>query len=145
VVGHLAYKILKEGFEDSVRTRLGVKKSELPDEDIRNRFIADLAETVVIKRVPDYDKITDEKDLMFLESAINYYICYLLAPTMPNKIKYKVSTIEVKWEKLKTDWEKRAEEFLALYEEALSQIETVNVVIPQSDIFRIAKLIGSGE
>lgn len=141
----MAYKILKEGFEDSVRTRLGVKKSELPDEDIRNRFIADLAETVVIKRVPDYDKITDEKDLMFLESAINYYICYLLAPTMPNKIKYKVSTIEVKWEKLKTDWEKRAEEFLALYEEALSQIETVNVVIPQSDIFRIAKLTGSEE
>jgi len=139
------YKILKEGFEDSVRTRLGVKKSELPDEDIRDKFIADLAETVVTKRVPDYESIADEKDLMFLESAVNYYICYLLAPTMPNKIKYKVSTIEVKWEKLKTDWEKRAEEFLALYEEALSQIETVDVITVQSEIFAIAKMTRSGE
>ena len=134
------YKILQEGFEDSVRTRLGVKKSELPDEDIRDKFIAGLAETVVIKRVPDYESITDEKDQMFLESAVNYYICYLLAPTMPNKIKYKVSTIEVKWEKLKTDWEKRAEEFLALYEEALSQIESVPVVTTQAEIFAIAKM-----
>ena len=139
------YKILKEGFEDSVRTRLGVKKSELPDEDIRDKFIADLAETVVTKRVPDYESIADEKDLMFLESAVNYYICYLLAPTMPNKIKYKVSTIEVKWEKLKTDWEKRAEEFLALYEDALSQIETVDVMTTRSDIFAIAKMTRGGE
>lgn len=136
------YKILKEGFEDSVRTRLGVKKSELSDEEIRDKFIAELAETVVIKRVPDYASITDEKDQMFLESAVNYYICYLLAPTMPNRIKYKVSTIDLKWEKLKTDWEKRAEEFLSAYEDALSQIETVEVTTVQSDIFRIAKLGG---
>ena len=136
------YKILKEGFEDSVRTRLGVKKSELSDEEIRDKFIAELAETVVIKRVPDYASITDEKDQIFLESAVNYYICYLLAPTMPNRIKYKVSTIDLKWEKLKTDWEKRAEEFLSAYEDALSQIETVEVTTVQSDIFRIAKLGG---
>lgn len=136
------YKILKEGFEDSVRTRLGVKKSELSDEEIRDKFIAELAETVVIKRVPDYASITDERDQMFLESAVNYYICYLLAPTMPNRIKYKVSTIDLKWEKLKTDWEKRAEEFLSAYEDALSQIETVEVTTVQSDIFRIAKLGG---
>lgn len=139
------YKILQEGFEDSVRTRMGVKKSELTDTDIRDKFIAELAETVTIKRVPEYGKIVDEKDLMFLESAVNYYICYLLAPTMPNKIKYKVSTIEVKWEKLKTDWEKRAEEFLALYEEALSQIESVNVLTVQSEIFHIAKMTRGGE
>ncbi len=139
------YKILKDGFEKSVRTRMGVKESELPDEDINDKFIAGLAETVTIKRVPDYEKITDEKDLMFLESAVIYYTCYLLAPTMPNKIKYKVSTIEVKWEKLKTDWEKRAEEFLISYEEALSQIETVSVVTTQSEIFRIAKMTRGGE
>ncbi|NMA86023.1 MAG: hypothetical protein GX968_01720 [Tissierellia bacterium] len=136
---------MQEGFEDSVRTRMGVKKSELTDTDIRDKFIAELAETVTIKRVPEYGKIVDEKDLMFLESAVNYYICYLLAPTMPNKIKYKVSTIEVKWEKLKTDWEKRAEEFLALYEEALSQIESVNVLTVQSEIFHIAKMTRGGE
>lgn len=138
----MAYSILKEGFEKSVRTKMGVKPSELGDEDINDKFISELAESVTIKRVPDYGKIVDPVDLMFLESAVIYYICYLLAPTMPNKIKYKVSTIEVKWEKLKTDWEKRAEEFLASYEDALSQIESVNVITVQSDIFKIAKLGG---
>lgn len=138
------YKILQEGFESSVRTKMGVKSSELKTEDINDKFVAGLAENVVIKRVPDYESIVDPVDLMFLESAVIYYICYLLAPTMPNKIKYKVSTIEVKWEKLKTDWEKRAEEFLIAFEEALSQIESVSVVTIQSDIFRIAKL-GGGE
>lgn len=139
------YKILREGFEKSVRSVLGVKETELSNEEINDRFIAELAETVVTKRVPDYLKIVDEKDLMFLESAVIYYICYLLAPTMPNKIKYKVSTIEVKWEKLKTDWEKRAEEFLMKYEDALSHIETVDVISVDADIFAIAKMVRDEE
>ena len=138
----MEYKILREGFEDSVRTKMGVKSSELKSEDINDKFIAELAESVVVKRVPDYEKIKDPVDLMFLESAVIYYICYLLAPTMPNKIKYKVSTIEVKWEKLKTNWEKRAEEFLISFEDALSNIESVSVITVQSDIFKIAKLGG---
>ena len=83
----MAYSILKEGFEKSVRTKMGVKPSELGDEDINDKFISELAESVTIKRVPDYGKIVDPVDLMFLESAVIYYICYLLAPTMPNKIK----------------------------------------------------------
>jgi len=136
------YKILQEGFEDSVRTKMGVKSSELKTEDINDKFIAPLAENIVIKRVPEYEQIKEPVDLMFLESAVINYICYLLAPTMPNKTKYKVSTIEVKWEKLKTDWEKRAEEFLIAFEDALSHIESVNVKTVQSDIFRIAKLGG---
>lgn len=136
------YKILQEGFEDSVRTKMGVKSSELKTEDINDKFIATLAENIVIKRVPEYEQIKEPVDLMFLESAVINYICYLLAPTMPNKTKYKVSTIEVKWEKLKTDWEKRAEEFLISFEDALSHIESVNVKTVQSDIFKIVKLGG---
>lgn len=136
------YKILQEGFEDSVRTKMGVKSSELKTEDINDKFIATLAENIVIKRVPEYEQIKEPVDLMFLESAVINYICYLLAPTMPNKTKYKVSTIEVKWEKLKTDWEKRAEEFLIAFEDALSHIESVNVKTVQSDIFKIVKLGG---
>lgn len=139
----MAYLILKDGFESSVRTKLGAKKSELSDGDIRDKFIANLAENVVIKRVPNYVDIEDASQLMFLESAVLNYICYLLAPTMPNKIKYKVSTIEVKWETLKTDWDKRAQEFLDAYEEDLEQLDVFGVTA-NSRIFAIAKL-GGGE
>lgn len=139
----MSYLILQEGFENSIRTKLGVKASELPDVDINDKFIAKMAEGVVIRRIPNYAEITDEVKLMFLESAILNYICYILAPTIPNKIKYKVSTIEVKWETLKVDWVKRAQDFLDAYEEDLEQLDMLQSS-GDSRIFVVAKL-GGGE
>lgn len=140
----MEYRILKDGFEESIRTKLGVKSSELSDLSINNKFISKLSESVVIKRIPNYIEIEDELDLMFLESAVLNYICYLLAPTMPNKIKNKVTTIEVKWETLKIDWVKRADDFLDAYEEdliALDMLESSG----DSQIFAIAKMGGGDE
>lgn len=139
----MSYLILQEGFENSIRTKLGVKASELSDVDINDKFIAKMAEGVVIRRIPNYAEITDEVKLMFLESAILNYICYILAPTIPNKIKYKVSTIEVKWETLKVDWVKRAQDFLDAYEEDLEQLDMLQSS-GDSRIFVVAKL-GGGE
>ena len=140
----MGYLILQEGFEKSVRTKLGVKVSEVSNDDINDKFVAKLAESVVIRRIPNYSSITEADRLFFLESAVLNYICYLLAPTMPNKIKYKVSTIEVKWETLKTDWDKRAQYFLEAYESDLEQLDmTVNT--GDSRIFAIAKLGGGDE
>lgn len=139
----MEYLILQQGFEDSIRTKLGVKNSELTDGSINNKFISKLAESVVIRRLPNYIEIKDELDLMFLESAVLNYICYLLAPTMPNKIKHKVTTIEVKWETLKTDWAKRAEDFLEAYENDLDMLDMLETS-GDSHIFAIAKM-GGGE
>ncbi len=137
----VAYKILKEGFENSVRGRLGVKVSELDDEAINDKFIAELAENVVVKRVPSYASILDDSEKMFLESAIINYICYLLAPAMSTKFKYKVSTADVKWEKSKVNWDARAKEFLGAFENDLSNIESVDVVTTDADIFKIVQMV----
>lgn len=138
------FKIVTDGFEDVVRSKLGVKKTELPDDAINNNSITGLAEAIVIKRVPNYASISDKMDLMFLETAVINYICYLLCPTMANRVKNKVSTIEVRWEKDKVKWSEVALDFLATFENALSNIESVDVIFPSSQLFAIAKM-GGGE
>jgi hypothetical protein len=121
-------EILEPGFENLVRAKLGVSEYELPDADINNIFISEMAESVIKKRVPDYKLITDEEDLLYLKNAVLSYICYLLAPSMPNRIKVDVQTIDVRWKKDKVDWEANAQKYLNEVEAYLSNITTVDVI-----------------
>jgi hypothetical protein len=120
-------KFLQPGFESTVRSKLGVKESELPDSEINQRLIAEVAENYILKRVPDYQLITDEGEKILLESAIISYICYLLAPGMARRLNIEVSTMDVKWKKDKIDWSALAEVFLGETEFALMGIESVSV------------------
>lgn len=116
------FLILQDGFEDVVRSKLGVSSSELPDEEINHRLIAQKAELAVIQRVPNYEEVLASLQGIYLEDAVVSYICYLLAPSMPNRLKVEVGTIDVKWKKGRVDWDKRAEEFLREFEEALLEL-----------------------
>lgn len=138
--------ILQPGYEDAVRAKLGVKPSELPDSDINQRVFVDVAEAYVIRRVPRYQEVTDPTDLLMLESAVISYICYLLAPSMARRVNRSVSTIDVRWEKDRVDWEQRAQEFLAECETALSSIQSVPVETGyESRIFMVAKATDGDE
>lgn len=119
--------ILQDGFEASVRTKLGVKATELPDEDINQRMILDLAEATVIKRVPDYQLISDVAEEIYLENAVLSYMCYLLCPGMARRVNLEVTTIDVKWKKDKVRWEDLAQQFLAEFENSLLEITSVDV------------------
>lgn len=132
--------ILTTGYEDAVRSKLGIRAIDLPDSDINQPLILDLAENVVMKRVPACSTITDTLDLLYLQSAVVSYICYLLAPSMSRRLNIEVTTIDTKWKKEKVDWAKRAEEFLADFENSLSQITSVEVVgTENTTILMIAK------
>ena len=130
-------KIVEEGYIDKVRNLLSVKESELPDEAVSSKMIIGMAELAVIKRVPNF-AIVEEERKMELEAAVMYYACYLLCPTIANRIKNKVGTIDVRWEKAKVDWEEAAERFLALFEDLMDDFDSVG----DSDLFRIAKMGG---
>lgn len=119
--------ILSEGYETSVRSKLGAKESELPNQEINQPLITDLAEAVITKRVPKYSEITDAVDLLLIKNAVVCYICYLVCPSMSRRVNQEVSTIDVKWKKDKVDWDKRALQFLADCETSLGQISTVEV------------------
>ncbi len=119
--------ILQTGYEDSIRTRLGVKASDLPNTDINDRFIVGLAEAYIIKRVPNYATITDTTELLYLENAVVCYVCYLLLPSMPRRVKTQVQTLDVSWKIEKTDWEKLGADLLSDMELSLTKITSVTV------------------
>lgn len=129
--------ILKDGFEEQVRVKLGVTDEVLPDEAINTPMISKMAETVVKKRVPSYADIVDESDLFFLEAATISYICYLLAPSMPNRIQIEVSTLDVKWKYARIDWVQREKDFLMEFESYLDSITSVTVVAPTAPLLVI--------
>lgn len=121
-------KILDEGYEIAVRSKLGIDELDLPNEEINQPLIAQLAEEVVAKRVPNYVLITDTSEWLFLQNAAVSYICYLLAPSMPQRINIEASTIDNKWKKSKTDWDKRADSLLNEFETSLNNVGSVEVV-----------------
>lgn len=118
---------LQSGYEDSVRSKLGVKTGELPNEVINNRLILNLAESRILKRVPDYAAITDDSEKLMLEGAIVSYICHLLAPSMPRRLNVSVQTIDVRWTKDKVDWNELALLYLAEVDAQLQEITSVAV------------------
>jgi hypothetical protein len=119
--------IVQTGYEAAVRSKLGVKESELPDSEINQRLILDLAEAVVVKRVPNYASISDVADLIRLEAAVVSYVCYLLSRGMARRVNIQVQTIDVKWVKDKVDWTAMGEVYLAEMEQLLSEITSVEV------------------
>lgn len=120
-------KILPAGFEDLVRSRLGVDEEDLNNFDVNNPFVSDLAEEIVIKRVPEYASITDSSDLLFLKQAVVSYMCYLLCKTLPLRLNKEVQTIDVKWKKYNIKWDELEARFLDDFETSLLNIESVPV------------------
>lgn len=126
--------ILEPGFENVVRSRLGVDADDLTDEELNQPLIVDLAEATIIRRVPAYESITDTLDLLYLQNAIISQICYILCPSMPKRLNLKISISDVKIEKEKVDWDMMAAKFLAEVESNLGSITTVPVNSPMEGV-----------
>ncbi|GEM_PF-2358717 len=126
--------ILEPGFENVVRSRLGVDADDLTDEELNQPLIVDLAEATIIRRVPAYESITDPLDLLYLQNAVISQICYILCPSMPKRLNLKISISDVKIEKEKVDWDMMAAKFLAEVESNLGSITTVPVNSPMEGV-----------
>lgn len=126
--------ILEPGFENVVRSRLGVDADDLTDEELNQPLIVDLAEATIIRRVPAYESITDTLDLLYLQNAVISQICYILCPSMPKRLNLKISISDVKIEKEKVDWDMMAAKFLAEVESNLGSITTVPVNSPMEGV-----------
>lgn len=132
-------KILTEGYEASVRSMLGVRPSELPDTEINQRMVIDLAEAKVIRRIPAWAELTDETDRIYLETAVLTYMCYLLCPSMARRLNTEVTTIDVKWKKASVNWKDKADEFLKQFEDAAQIIAPETFMGYTTTLMGIAK------
>lgn len=114
--------ILQPGFEGAVRSKLGVSQKELPDSEINTPFLVDRAEADVIRRVPEHATLTDPLDKLNLQDAVITYIAMMIAPSMVRRLKYKVKTIDVSWEKEKVNWEAFAARLRDEYEGLICEL-----------------------
>lgn len=91
-------------FYDSVRRLLGgVDEDILPNEDISDPAILDVAEFQVIDLVPNFTELSDT-DRAKVRLATVHVMASLLCPSMPNRIDVEVRTIDVTWKRKPVDY-----------------------------------------
>jgi hypothetical protein len=115
----MANKILTAtGYESRIRSKLGVDAAYVPDADINQPDIIAIAESNIIKVVPDYDALTGD-DLVYLEAATVCECAILLCPSMPARLPVKeqgpsfTREIEVNWTEKQVKLEAERDRFIS--------------------------------
>lgn len=114
-------KILPEGYEEQVRTDIGVTKSVLPDLDIQSK--STLAEALIIRTVLNYQEIMDANGVekIFLQSATIAQVCSLLCLGMPQRVKVQQQDETLYSYRIQsTDWKAKKAEFDGMVSDYIS-------------------------
>ena len=105
----MANKILTgEGWQGRIRNLLGVDSAFIPDSDIEQPDIVDIAEANIIELVPGYATLTGDKKI-YLESATACECAVLACDSMPTRLPTKESGPHATYE-LSIDWAKKKAE-----------------------------------
>ncbi|MGG1263844.1 hypothetical protein [Brevibacillus laterosporus] len=126
-------------FYDSVRRLLGgVDKDILPDEDISDPAILDVAELQVIGLISNFDlTLASIADKTKIRLATIHIMASLLCPSMPNRIDIEVKTIDLNWKRKAIDYEELAQKLMDTALSLLDNLEGFEVG-GESIIFAIA-------
>jgi hypothetical protein len=120
----MANKILNAtGFESRIRSKLGVDAAYIPDADINQPDIIAIAESNIIRVVPDYDALTGD-DLIYLEAATVCECAILLCPSMPARLPVKEQGPSFTRE-IEVDWTEKQAKLEAERDRFISNISTV--------------------
>lgn len=120
----MANKILTAtGYESRIRSKLGVDAAYIPDADINQPDIIAIAESNIIRVVPDYDALTGD-DLVYLEAATVCECAILLCPSMPARLPVKEQGPSFTRE-IEVDWTKKQAKLEAERDGFISNISTV--------------------
>jgi len=120
----MANKILTAtGFESRIRSKLGVDAAYVPDADINQPDIIAIAESNIIRVVPDYDALTGD-DLIYLEAATVCECAILLCPSMPARLPVKEQGPSFTRE-IEVDWTEKQVKLEAERDRFISNISTV--------------------
>jgi hypothetical protein len=105
----MANKILTgEGWQGRIRNLLGVDSAFIPDSDIEQPDIVDIAEANIIELVPGYATLTGDKKI-YLESATACECAVLACDSMPTRLPTKESGPHATYE-LSIDWDQKKAE-----------------------------------
>lgn len=118
------------GYEDRIRSKLGVSEPYLSDYDINQPDCIAVAEANIIAQIPEYTTIETDSDLkIYLEYAVVLECCILLCPSMDARLPKKQSGEHVSSE-LGIDWSKKKTEFEEEKEACIMKI--IDTLFPTS-------------
>lgn len=106
----MANRILKENWQDRVRAKIGVDIAYLPDSDLEQPDIIDVAELNIINIFPDYEDFKGN-NLVYLESIVVLECCILLCLSMAARLPKKQSGPHEGHE-LWVNWDNKKAEFI---------------------------------
>lgn len=117
----MANRILtSDGWQDRIRSKMGVSEPYLPNADIEQPDIITVAESNIIEQVPDYASLPDDKKV-YLEAAVVCECAVLLCPSMPARLPMREQGPSETHE-LNVDWDKKRAEFEAERDEYIGKI-----------------------
>ncbi len=120
----MANKILTgEGWQGRIRNLLGVDSAFIPDSDIEQPDIVDIAEANIIELVPGYATLTGDKKI-YLESATACECAVLACDSMPTRLPTKESGPHATYE-LSIDWDQKKAELQDKRDVYLSKLITM--------------------
>lgn len=111
--------LIKDGYENRVRSKMGVSEPYLLDVDINFPDIITVAEANIISQIPDYEEIAIGGDSrVYLESAVVLECCILLCPSMSARLPKKESgphaghELYVNWDNKKAEFEQERDGYI---------------------------------
>lgn len=120
----MANKILTgEGWQGRIRNLLGVDSAFVPDDDLEQPDIVDIAEANIIELVPGYATLTGDKKI-YLESATACECAVLACDSMPTRLPTKESGPHATYE-LSIDWDQKKAELQDKRDVYLSKLITM--------------------
>ena len=129
----MANRILtEEGWQGRIRNLLGIDSAFVPDDDLEQPDIVDVAEANIIEIVPGYADLTGDKKT-YLESATACECAVLACDSMPARLPVKESGPHATYE-VDIDWAKRKSELADKRDIFLSKI----IPMPMSTYFTIS-------
>lgn len=108
------------GWEQRIRDKMGVDTAYLPDSAVQQPDIITVAEANIIRQVPDYASLVDDKKV-YLEAAVVCECAALLCPSMPARLPVREQGPSETHE-LNVDWDKKKAEFEAERDEYIGKI-----------------------
>lgn len=116
--------LIEIGYEDRIRSKMGVSEPYLPNKDINYPDIITVAETNIIGQLPDYTTLIDDSRT-YLETVVVLECCILLCPSMSARLPKKETGPHAGHE-LYVNWDNKKLEFTNDRNELLGKILELN-------------------
>lgn len=125
-----------EGYQTIIRDKIGLDSVYLPDSAIDRMDGVQLAETIIIERVPDYADLQGD-DSLYLKMATIYCVCALSARGFGQGTLRSEKLPDYQYENFEIDMKEKEKDFWDKVDEFLCKISTYS--FPEKSVLDVVK------